>query len=76
MGPCTCKNTHGYNNPDIRTPRVCIEMNSIFTMFWSLNKKRVNLKAYYSRYMHSDYNFQSGELISVILPINCECGEL
>ena len=29
---------------------------------------------HYSRYMH--YYFQSGELISLILPINCECGQL
>ena len=29
---------------------------------------------HYSRYMH--YYFQSGELISLILPINCECCQL
>ena len=29
---------------------------------------------HYSRYMY--YYFQSGELISLILPINCECGQL
>ena len=30
---------------------------------------------HHSRYVHYNY-FQSGELISLILPINCECGQL
>ena len=30
---------------------------------------------HHSRYIH-DNHFQSGELISLILPINCECGQL